>query len=161
MLATHPDVIFTEALGSAGTYLGEVKTLNGGQMIPFIGTSATIDPQWFAQVSGAIGVDNLVKYYAGVDLGYTFSGPAYTEFITNLNAAASSHHLTIRSPGLDLDFPGCFFDTVPAGSFSVWAMDTNVGNGVPVRLRFELRTAANAPTAIGGPGAGDATTGLY
>ena len=49
MLATHPDVIFTEALGSAGTYLGEVKTLNGGTMIPFIGTSATIDPQWFAQ----------------------------------------------------------------------------------------------------------------
>jgi ABC-type branched-subunit amino acid transport system substrate-binding protein len=90
MLATHPDVIFTEALGSAGTYLGEVKTLNGGQMIPFIGTSATIDPQWFAQVSGAIGVDNLVKYYGGVDLGYSFSGPAYDEFITNLNAAAST-----------------------------------------------------------------------
>jgi neutral amino acid transport system substrate-binding protein len=90
MLATHPDVIFTEALGSAGTYLGEVKTLNGGQMIPFIGTSATIDPQWFAQVSGAIGVDNLVKYYGGVDLGYTYSGPAYAEFQTNLNAAAST-----------------------------------------------------------------------
>jgi hypothetical protein len=90
MLAKHPDVIFTEALGSAGTYLGEVKTLNGGQMIPFIGTSATIDPQWFAQVSGAIGVDNLVKYYGGVDLGYSFSGPAYAEFITNLNAAAST-----------------------------------------------------------------------
>jgi neutral amino acid transport system substrate-binding protein len=90
MLATHPDVIFTEALGSAGTYLGEVKTLNGGTMIPFIGTSATIDPQWFAQVSGAVGVDTLVKNYGGVDLGYTFSGPAYTEFITNLNAAAST-----------------------------------------------------------------------
>jgi branched-chain amino acid transport system substrate-binding protein len=90
MLNTHPDVIFTEALGSAGTYLGEVKTLNGGQMIPFIGTSATIDPVWFKQVSDAIGVDNLVKYYGGVDLGYTFSGPAYTEFITNLNAAAST-----------------------------------------------------------------------
>ena len=90
MLATHPDVIFTEALGSAGTYLKEVKTQNGGQMIPFIGTSATIDPTWFQQVSDAIGVNDLVKYYAGVDLGYTFSGPAYTEFLTNLNAAASS-----------------------------------------------------------------------
>jgi hypothetical protein len=90
MLATHPDVIFTEALGSAGTYLGEVKTLNGGQMIPFIGTSATIDPQWFAQVSGAIGVTDLVKNYGGVDLGYDFSSPAYQEFLTNLNAAAST-----------------------------------------------------------------------
>jgi branched-chain amino acid transport system substrate-binding protein len=90
MLATHPDVIFTEALGSAGTYLGEVKRLNGGKMIPFIGTSATIDPTWFAQVKGAIGIDDLVKYYGGVDLGYTFSGPAYQEFITNLNAAATT-----------------------------------------------------------------------
>ena len=89
MLATHPDVILTEALGAAGTYLKEVKTQNGGQMIPFIGTSATIDPTWFKQVSDAIGVDNIVKYYGGVDLGYTFSGPAYSEFLTNLNAAAS------------------------------------------------------------------------
>ncbi|MGH7763491.1 MAG: ABC transporter substrate-binding protein [Candidatus Dormibacteraceae bacterium] len=90
MLATKPDVIFTEALGSAGTYLGDVKTLNGGQMIPFIGTSATIDPQWFAQVSGAIGVPDIVKYYGGVDLGYDFTSPAYQEFLTNLNAAAST-----------------------------------------------------------------------
>ncbi|HYM96170.1 MAG TPA: ABC transporter substrate-binding protein [Candidatus Sulfotelmatobacter sp.] len=90
MLATHPDVILTEALGSAGTYLKEVKTQNGGQMIPFIGTSATIDPTWFQQVKDAIGIDDLVKYYGGVDLGYTFSGPAYDEFITNLNAAAST-----------------------------------------------------------------------
>jgi ABC-type branched-subunit amino acid transport system substrate-binding protein len=89
MLAKHPDVIFTEALGSAGTYLKEVKTQNGGKMIPFIGTSATIDPTWFQQVKDAIGADDLVKYYAGVDLGYSFSGPAYDEFITNLNAAAS------------------------------------------------------------------------
>jgi neutral amino acid transport system substrate-binding protein len=89
MLASHPDVIFTEALGAAGKYLGEVKIQNGGQMIPFIGTSATIDPTWFQQVSSAIGVDNIVKYYAGVDLGYSFSGSAYTEFLNNLNAAAS------------------------------------------------------------------------
>ena len=89
MLQTHPDVIFTEALGAAGTYLGEVKTLNGGKMIPFIGTSATIDPTWFQQVKDAIGVDDLVNNYAGVDLGYSFSGPAYTEFLTNLNAASS------------------------------------------------------------------------
>ena len=89
MLAYNPDVIFTEALGSAGTYLGEVKELNGGKVIPFIGTSATIDPTWFQQVSGAVGVNDLVQNYRGVDLGYTFSGPAYSEFLTNLNAAAS------------------------------------------------------------------------
>jgi ABC-type branched-subunit amino acid transport system substrate-binding protein len=89
MLNTHPDVILTEALGAAGTYLGEVKTLNGGKMIPFIGTSATVDPTWFAQVKAAIGVQDVVKYYGGVDLGYTFSGPAYTEFLNDLNASAA------------------------------------------------------------------------
>jgi ABC-type branched-subunit amino acid transport system substrate-binding protein len=89
MLKTNPDVILTEALGSAGTYLKEVKTQNGGKMIPFIGSSATIDPVWFQQVRDAIGINDLLKYYAGVDLGYTFSGPAYTEFLANLNAAAS------------------------------------------------------------------------
>jgi branched-chain amino acid transport system substrate-binding protein len=89
MLATHPDVILTEALGSAGTYLGEVKRLNGGTMIPFIGTSATIDPTWFAQVKAAIGVTDLVQSYAGVDLGYTYSGPGYAEFLTDLNASVS------------------------------------------------------------------------
>jgi ABC-type branched-subunit amino acid transport system substrate-binding protein len=90
MLKTNPDVILTEALGSAGTYLKEVKTQNGGKMIPFIGSSATIDPTWFQQVRDAIGIDDLLKYYAGVDLGYTFSGSAYSEFLTNLNAAAST-----------------------------------------------------------------------
>ena len=74
---------------SAGTFLGELKTQNGGKMIPFIGTSATIDPTWFQQVSQAVGVSSLVSNYGGVDLGYDFSGPAYSEFITNLNAAAS------------------------------------------------------------------------
>jgi hypothetical protein len=88
MLAAHPDVIMTEALGSAGTYLGEVKTLNGGQSLPFIGTSATIDPTWFQQVRDAIGINDLLKYYGGVDLGYSFSGAAYDEFLTNLNASA-------------------------------------------------------------------------
>ncbi len=90
MLAFKPDVIFTEALGSAGTYLGEVKELNGGQTIPFIGTSATIDPAWFKDVSGTIGVDDLVANYRGVDLGYTFSGEAYDQFNANLQAAAST-----------------------------------------------------------------------
>src|SRR6202022_1491586 len=90
MLAFKPDVIFTEALGSAGTYLGEVKELNSGQSIPFIGTSATIDPAWFKDVTSTISVNDVVQYYRGVDLGYTFSGTAYNEFKTNLQAAAST-----------------------------------------------------------------------
>jgi branched-chain amino acid transport system substrate-binding protein len=90
MLNYKPDVILTEALGSAGTYLGEAKELNGGQTIPFIGTSATIDPAWFKDVTSTIGVNDVVQYYRGVDLGYTFSGTAYDEFKSNLQAAAST-----------------------------------------------------------------------
>src|SRR5260370_18180045 len=88
MLAFQPDVIFTEALGSAGTYLGEVKELNGGKTIPFIGTSATIDPAWVKDVTSTIGGGDLVNNYPGVDLGYTFSGTAYHEFNANPQAAA-------------------------------------------------------------------------
>jgi ABC-type branched-subunit amino acid transport system substrate-binding protein len=89
MLNTHPDVILTEALGAAGTYLGEVKTLNGGHMIPFIGSSATEDPTWFQQVRDAIGLKDLLANYQAVDQGYTFSGTGYDEFLTNLNASAA------------------------------------------------------------------------
>jgi ABC-type branched-subunit amino acid transport system substrate-binding protein len=89
MLATHPDVIFTEALGPTdATYLAEVKQLNGST-IPFMGTSATIDPVWFQAVSGAIGVQDVLDKFTAVDLGVSFSGPGYTEFNTNLDASAA------------------------------------------------------------------------
>jgi branched-chain amino acid transport system substrate-binding protein len=88
MLATHPDAIFTEALGSTdATYLSEVKQLNGSS-IPFMGTSATIDPVWFAAVTGAIGVPDVLKYFQAVDLGVSFSGPGYEDFLANLTASA-------------------------------------------------------------------------
>jgi len=90
MLTYKPDVILTEALGSAGTYLGEVKVQNGGQTIPFIGTSATIDPAWFKDVTSTITVNDVVQFYRGVDLGYTFSGTAYDQFKANLQVAAST-----------------------------------------------------------------------
>jgi branched-chain amino acid transport system substrate-binding protein len=90
MLATHPDVIFTEALGPTdATYMAEVKQLNNGVMLPFMGTSATIDPVWFSAVSGAVGVSTVVDKFTAVDLGVSFSGPGYTEFKTNLDAVAS------------------------------------------------------------------------
>jgi branched-chain amino acid transport system substrate-binding protein len=90
MLATKPDVIFTEALGSADpTYLAEVKELNGGKMIPFVGTAATIDPKWFGDVRDAIGLPDLLQYYQADDVQATFGGPGYNEFKTALLASAS------------------------------------------------------------------------
>ena len=89
MLQTHPDVILTETIGSAGTYLKEVKQQNG-KTIPFIGTSATIDPVWFQQVRDAIGLSDLLANYSAVDLQLSLTGSGYQEFLTQLTAAQTT-----------------------------------------------------------------------
>ena len=83
IVAAHPDVIFTEALGPAdATFLSEVKQLNGGKMIPVIGTSATISPDWYKSVAAAIGASTLASSFHADNLVTETSGPAYTPFQT-------------------------------------------------------------------------------
>src|SRR6202042_3828425 len=56
IVQAHPDAIMTEALGSADpTLFSEIKQLNGGKMIPIIGTSAAISPAFFTASARAIG----------------------------------------------------------------------------------------------------------
>jgi branched-chain amino acid transport system substrate-binding protein len=81
IVAAHPDVIFTEALGPAeATFLSEVKQLNGGKMIPVIGTSATISPDWYKSVAAAIGKPTLATSFHADNLVTETSGPAYAPF---------------------------------------------------------------------------------
>jgi branched-chain amino acid transport system substrate-binding protein len=81
IVAAHPDVIFTEALGPAeATFLSEVKQLNGGKMIPVIGTSATISPDWYKSVAAAIGASTLASSFHADNLVTQTSGPAYAPF---------------------------------------------------------------------------------
>jgi ABC-type branched-subunit amino acid transport system substrate-binding protein len=81
IVAAHPDVIFTEALGPAdATFLSEVKQLNGGKMIPVIGTSATISPDWQKSVGAAIGASTLASDFHADNLVTETSGPSYTPF---------------------------------------------------------------------------------
>jgi branched-chain amino acid transport system substrate-binding protein len=90
VVQSHPDVILTEALGAAdATFLSEVKQLNGGKMIPVIGTSATIDPAWFSSVGAAIGKSTLAKYYVADNLVTATSGPEYTPFYDAMQAVKS------------------------------------------------------------------------
>lgn len=90
VVESHPDVILTEALGSAdATFLSEVKQLNHGKMIPVIGTSATIDPSWFSSVGAAIGKKTLAKYYVADNLVTAASGPEYTPFYDAMQAVKS------------------------------------------------------------------------
>jgi ABC-type branched-subunit amino acid transport system substrate-binding protein len=81
IVASHPDVILTEALGPPeAAFLSEVKQLNGGKMIPVIGTSATISPDWFKSVSAAIGGSTLASDYVADNLVVETAGPAFSEF---------------------------------------------------------------------------------
>ena len=54
IIQSKPDAIMTEALGSADpTLFSEIKQLNGGKIIPIIGTSAAISPAFFKSAAAA------------------------------------------------------------------------------------------------------------
>ncbi len=85
--AAKPDVIMTEALGpTEAAFLSEVKQLNGGKMIPVIGTSATISPDWYKSVAAAVGGSTLAKNFSADNLVVETSGPSYHPFVTAINA---------------------------------------------------------------------------
>jgi branched-chain amino acid transport system substrate-binding protein len=96
IVAAHPDVIFTEALGQTdATFLSEVKQLNGGKMIPVIGTSADISPDWYKSVAAAVGASTLATSFHADNLVTETSGPAYTPF----QAAIMSEQGKVGSTG--------------------------------------------------------------
>ena len=85
--AAKPDVIMTEALGpTEAAFLSEVKQLNGGKMIPVIGTSATISPDWYKSVAAAVGASTLAKNFSADNLVVETSGPSYQPFVTAIYA---------------------------------------------------------------------------
>jgi len=87
IVAAHPDVILTEALGPTdATFLSEVKQLNGGKMIPVIGTSADISPDWYKSVAAAIGASTVASSFHADNLVTETSGPAYTPFYSAIMA---------------------------------------------------------------------------
>src|SRR6516162_1279535 len=87
IVAAHPDVILTAALGPTdATFLSEVKQLNGGKMIPVIGTSADISPDWYKSVAAAIGASTGASSFHADNLVTETSGPAYTPFYNAIMA---------------------------------------------------------------------------
>jgi len=81
IIAAHPDVILTEALGPAeAAFLSEVKQQNGGKAIPIIGTSATISPDWYKSVSAAVGASTLSQGFLADNLVVDTQGAAYKAF---------------------------------------------------------------------------------
>jgi branched-chain amino acid transport system substrate-binding protein len=87
IVAAKPDVILTEALGpTEASFLTEVKQLNGGKVIPLIGTSATISPDWFKSVSAAVGGGTLATSFSADNLVVETSGPAFQAFSKAIDA---------------------------------------------------------------------------
>ena len=87
IIQAHPDAIMTEALGSADpTLFSEIKQLNGGKMIPIIGTSAAISPAFFTSASKAVGAADFASNFHADNLVTATSGPAYQAFTKALLA---------------------------------------------------------------------------
>ena len=81
IVAAHPDAIMTEALGSADpTLFAEIKQLNGGTMIPIIGTSAAISPAFYSASAKAVGASTFSAAFRADNLVTATSGPAYQAF---------------------------------------------------------------------------------
>jgi branched-chain amino acid transport system substrate-binding protein len=81
IVQSHPDAIMTEALGSADpTLFSEIQQLNGGKMIPIIGTSAAISPSFFKSAAAAVGANTFASEFHADNLVTETSGPAYQAF---------------------------------------------------------------------------------
>jgi ABC-type branched-subunit amino acid transport system substrate-binding protein len=81
IVASKPDVILTEALGPPeASFLSEVKQLSGGKVIPVIGTSATISPDWYKSVAAAVGPTVLSQNFSADNLVVETSGSAFQVF---------------------------------------------------------------------------------
>jgi len=87
VVAAHPDAIMTEALGSADpTLFSEIKQLNGGKLIPIIGTSAAISPAFYTACVLSVGAGDFTKNFHADNLVTSTSGPAYDAFTKALLA---------------------------------------------------------------------------
>ncbi len=81
VLAGHPQVIFTEADPQTdATFFKELTQLNGGKIIPIVGTQPTYTPQWQSAVGSAIGKAALTANYVALQPYAPPQGPAYLVF---------------------------------------------------------------------------------
>ncbi len=146
IVAAHPDAIMTEALGNADpTLFAEIKQLNGGKMIPIIGTSAAISPAFYAACVKAVGAQAFSANFHADNLVTATSGPAYEAFTKALlavkgkvaGAQTGNFSTYFTAPGAVHLYDGmnlAALAMIAAGSTDVakwrpWI--TTIGNGVP------------------------------
>ena len=136
----------TEALGSADpTLFAEIKQLNGGKVIPIIGTSAAISPAFYQAAARAVGAAAFTANFHADNLVTATSGPAYQAFTQALLAvkgkvsSAQTGNFTtyFTAPGAVHLYDGmnlAALAMVAAGSTDIakWKpFITTIGDGVP------------------------------
>jgi branched-chain amino acid transport system substrate-binding protein len=146
IIQAHPDAIMTEALGSADpTLFSEIKQLNGGKMIPIIGTSAAISPAFFSSAAKAVGAADFASNFHADNLVTATSGPAYQAFTKALlavkgkvaNAQVGNFTTYFTAPGAVHLYDGmnlAALAMIAAGSTSTakWMPYLiSIGDGVP------------------------------
>ena len=187
IVASHPDAIMTEALGAADpTLFSEIKQLNGGKLIPVIGTSAAISPAFFKAAAAAVGAKAFVAGFHADNLVVETSGPAYQAFSKALLSqqgkvpgATGNFTTYLSAPGGVHLYDGINLAALAmlmakSTSPSVYGPDiVKIGNGVPgaaVCYSFaQCATAVKAGKAIryegpGGPTSFDSyhdSTGIF
>ena len=144
IVAAKPDAILTEALGpTEAAFMSEVKQLNGGKIIPVIGTSATISPDWFKSVSAAIGGPTLASHFSADNLVVETSGPAFMAFSKAIDAekgkvgSTGSFSTYLTAPGAVHLYDGINLaalamlaaKSTSPDAFRPWI--EKIGNGVP------------------------------
>ncbi|MGH3279212.1 MAG: ABC transporter substrate-binding protein [Trebonia sp.] len=145
IIASHPDAIMTEALGSADpTLFSEIKQLNGGTMIPIIGTSAAISPSFFKSAAAAVGASAFAANFHADNLVTETTGPAYQAYSSALLSqkgkvpgATGNFATYLSSPGGVHLYDGINLAALAmvmskSTTPSVYAPDIiKIGNGVP------------------------------
>lgn len=85
LLAAKPQVIVSEAdPQSEATYLANVKQLNNGTVLPFVGPIPASQPDWTAAISGAIGSADYAAKYRSVHPYSATSGAAFSVYQATL-----------------------------------------------------------------------------
>jgi ABC-type branched-subunit amino acid transport system substrate-binding protein len=146
IIQAHPDAIMTEALGSADpTLFAEIKQLNGGKVIPIIGTSAAISPAFYQAAARAVGTAAFTANFHADNLVTATSGPAYQAFTQALlavkgkvsSAQTGNFSTYFTAPGAVHLYDGmnlAALAMIAAGSTEVakWQpFITTIGDGVP------------------------------
>lgn len=144
IVAAKPQVVLTEALGpSDATLLSEIKQLNANKTIPIIGTSATISPDWFKDVSNAIGGSTVASDYLADNLVTQTTGPAFKTFSKAIYAEKGKVGQTgdfstyLTAPGAVHLYDGINLAALAmlmshSTTASVWGPDViKIGDGVP------------------------------